>query len=293
MGPNGAMRYSEHTVTNDNWQPDIYEYLDYRAYLRAYYEAAKAAVPAFSYRYFSRRAGFSSPNYLKLVMDGERNLTADSTRKIIKGLGIDAEAARFFADLVDFAQAEDAERKNAAFERVASSQQFRQARKIDHSMFEYLSHWYIPAIREMAARPDFRDDAAWVASQVFPPISTKEAAAALKLLLELGLLIRDGDKLTRGEPTWTTGHEVRSLAIGNYHREMLERAAASIEAVPRERRDLSSLTVVVGRDTVDDLKARIHAFREAMIERCERDEDREVVYQLGIQLFPLSSWEPE
>lgn len=270
--------------------PDIYEYLDYREYLRDYYDAAKATLPVFSYRYFSRRAGFSSPNYLKLVMDGERNLTQDSLRKMIKGLGLEADEARFFADLVEFAQADDAERKNAAYARVSSSQQFRRARHLDHSMFEYLSRWYLPAIREMAARPDFRDEPAWVAGQLFPKISVEEARHALALLFDLGLLVKDGDRIGRGEPTWTTGHEVRSLAIANFHRQMLQRAAAAIEDVPRELRDLSALTLVISRDSVADLKDRIHAFREALIERGERDEPREMVYQICIQLFPLSKW---
>jgi len=274
-----------------DWKPDIFEFLDYREYLRAYYAAAKSSVPAFSYRYFSRRAGFSSPNYLKLVTDGQRSLTPGSTRKMLKGLGLEGEEARFFADLVDFAQASDAEKKNEAYERVAASQQFRRARKIDHSMFEYLSRWYLPAIREMAGRSDFRDDPTWIAGQVFPPITPIQARDALQLLFEMGLLIRGDDGVVhRGEPTWTTGHEVRSLAIGNYHRQMLQRAADSIEAVPREMRDVSALTVVVEEDTVGELKERIHAFRESLIERCERDERRKHVYQIGIQLFPLSKW---
>lgn len=274
-----------------DWKPDIFEFLDYREYLRSYYEAAKAALPAFSYRYFSRRAGFSSPNYLKLVMDGERSLTDESTKKMVKGLGLTGEEARFFSDLVDFDQATDAEKKNEAYSRVAASQQFRKARRIDHSMFEYLSRWYLPAIREMAGREDFRDEPKWVAAQVFPPITEAQARDALELLFDMGLLVRGEDgAIHRGEPTWTTGHEVKSLAIGNYHRQMLERAADSIEAVPRELRDLSALTVVVDDDTVSELKERIHAFRESLIERCERDERRKQVYQIGIQLFPLTKW---
>ena len=277
-------------MTND-WKPNIFGYLDYRAYLRDYYAAGKDALNAFSYRYFSRRAGFSSPNYLKLVADGKRNLTTDSKRRMIRGLGLNKEEARFFCDLVDLDQADDVVSKNAAFERVSSSQRFRLARRIDQGMFDYLSQWYLPAIREMAARPEFRDDPSWIASQLFPPISVAQARSALETLFDLGLLIREDGHVSRGEPTWTTGHEVRSLAIGNYHRQMLNRAAASIEDVPRELRDLSSLTVVIQQSTVADLKERVQAFRESMIERCESDDGREVVYQIGIQLFPLSRWE--
>ncbi len=277
-------------MAEDSWKPDVFAYLDYREYLRDYYTAAKAAVPAFSYRYFSRRAGFASPNFLKVVSDGRRNLTADSANKVVQGLGLEDDERRFFLDLVNLDQASDSEQKNAAFERVSASQRFRQARRIDAGMFEYLSRWYLPAIREMAARPDFRDDPKWISNQLFPPVPHADVASALATLFDLGLLVREGDRVTRGEPTWTTGHEVRSLAIGNYHRQMLERAAASIDEVPRELRDLSSLTVVVEQDTIGELKERVHEFRESLIERCERDRGREIVYQIGIQLFPLSNW---
>ncbi|MCB9620237.1 MAG: TIGR02147 family protein, partial [Sandaracinus sp.] len=46
---------------------DVYGYLDYRAYLRDFYETKKAAGRGFSFRSFSKRAGLKSPNYLKLV----------------------------------------------------------------------------------------------------------------------------------------------------------------------------------------------------------------------------------
>jgi hypothetical protein len=36
--------------------------------------ASKKAKPQYSFRYFARRAGLSSSNFLKLVMDGKRNL---------------------------------------------------------------------------------------------------------------------------------------------------------------------------------------------------------------------------
>src|SRR5688572_31768618 len=45
-------------------------------------------------------------------------------------------------------------------------------------------------------------------------------------------------RVQRGEPTLTTEHEIRSLAVAAFHRQMIERAAESIETVKRseERR---------------------------------------------------------
>lgn len=272
-----------------DWKPNIFEYLDYRQYLRDFYKAGKANVSSFSYRYLARQAGFSSPNFFKLVMDGDRNLSAESVDKFAKALGLDREEKRFFADLVDFDQAEDVDEKNAAFENVAASRRFRQARRIDSSMFEYLSRWYHPAIRELAARADFRRDAGWISEKLCPTVPVEQVEASLELLFDMGLLVEDDDgQISRGEPSLTTGHEVRSLAIGNYHRQMLERAAESIEDIPREHRDISALTVCVDPDNIGELKERIQAFRETLLDFCDRDEHPEAVVQINFQLFPLS-----
>jgi len=75
--------------------PDIFAFLDYREYLRAYYHHAKQHR-RFSYRAFSRKAGLRSPNYLKLVIDGERNLTRDMARRFAAACGLQDEAALYF-----------------------------------------------------------------------------------------------------------------------------------------------------------------------------------------------------
>lgn len=272
------------------WKPDIYSYLSYRLYLRDYYQAAKGHVEGFSYRYLSKQAGFSSTNFLKLVMDGQRNLGEDSIDRVCRALELKAGQARFFADLVAFEQAGDHRSKNEAFERVMASRRFREARFIDQGMYQYLSHWYYPAIREMVARADFREDPVWIAGQLLPAITPHQAGQALELLQRLGLVVRDEEsgRLLRGEAGVSAGHEVATLAARNFHRQMLERASESMLLVPRERRDLSALTVCISPETAQELKEEIHRLRERMMERCDRDETPSEVYQINIQLFPLT-----
>jgi uncharacterized protein (TIGR02147 family) len=273
----------------------VYDFLDYRAYLRAYYEAAKRTQRSFSFRSFSKLAGLRSPNFLKLVIEGERNLGADSVPRFCVALGLEGPEAEFFADLVAFNQAASLADKNRAFERISASRRFRAARRIDGDLFAYLSHWYNPAIRELAGRADFSEDPRWIASHVRPRISPTEAAEAMRLLFALGLLVRDpsSGRVLRGEPTLTTEHEVRSLGAAAFHRQMMERAAESLETVPSALRDLAALTVCISPETAVRVKERIHQFREALTELCDSDTAGAVVYQLNVQWFPLSVTEGE
>jgi uncharacterized protein (TIGR02147 family) len=271
---------------------NVFEFLDYRAFLRAYYAAEKERKPAFSHRFFSRQAGLKSPNFLKLVMDGERNLGNETVPKFVQAIGLTGEAAEFFANLVLFNQADTVAEKNRAFERISASRRFRSAKRIEGDLFRYLSHWYYPAIRELAGRADFQENPKWIASRLRPKISETDAKSALNLLLSLGLLVRDeqSGKIVRGEPTLTTDHQtVRSLAVTNFHRQMLERASDSIETVKPLHRDLAALTVCVSPETAAVVKERIHRFREELTQICDADAKGNVVYQLNVQWFPLSA----
>lgn len=276
--------------STNNGSVSVFDYLDYRAFLRAFYEGAKKRRGGYSFRTFAKQAGLKSPNFLKLVIDGQRNLGTDSVVRFAEALGLADEEREFFADLVAFAQADDSAQKNRVFERIAASRRFRNARRIDSMLHEYLSHWYHPVIRELVVSPDFNRDPKWIASMLRPEITPRQAAQSLALLLELGLL-RDNPesgKLELQNPTLTTEHEVTSLGAANFHRQMMAQAAASIDTVPAALRDLAALTVCISPKVAGEVKRRIHQFREALTELCDAETEGRVVYQLNVQWFPLT-----
>ena len=57
-----------------------------------------------------------------------------------------------------------------------------QPRKLDLAEAAYHSSWYIPAIRELAGRADFRPEPKWIAARLCPPIRAAEAEKALGIL---------------------------------------------------------------------------------------------------------------
>src|SRR5262245_35395175 len=92
---------------------EVYDYLDYRAYLRdVYLEGKKRGL---SHRSFSRRAGLKSPNYLKRVIDGDRNLSDDMIARFAKALGLDRESSDYFRDLVHFTHARTTTERNTYY----------------------------------------------------------------------------------------------------------------------------------------------------------------------------------
>jgi len=272
---------------------DVFRFHDLREFLAATYAARKAGARSFSFRSFSRRIGVKSPNHLKRVIDGERRLTAEMAPRYAAGLGLKGEAADYFCDLARFSQASTAAEKASAWRSMTHSKRYRDAHALELKHAAYCSNWYIPAVCELACRPDFVADPAWIAPRMLPPIERSEAKQALAVLFELGFLVRTAEGACRqGEPVLSTGPETRGMHIRNYHRAMLERAAESMELVPNTQRDISSLTMCVSDRTLQQMKSRIQEFRKELIGIAQQDEGPERVVQFNFQLFPLSKKVP-
>lgn len=269
---------------------DVFDYLDYRAFLRDFYLHQKKTKRSFSYRAFSRRAGLSSPNYLKRVMDDERNLSPEMMGRFATACGLTGQAAEYFENLVCFNQAKTSSDRARYYGRLTGYRQYRKAHKLEMAHAAYHATWYLPAIREMVVRDDFEADPAWIAKRLLPPVTVAEARRALSTLLELGLLVQDRDgKLVQADPVVSTGSEMPALHIAMYHRMMMERAAASIDLVPSEDRDISSLTLCLDDHGLRRLKERIQRFRRELIELSTLVESPAQVVQLNLQLFPLTA----
>lgn len=269
--------------------PDIFAYVDYREYLRDAYEALKAGQRGFSYRAFARKAGMSSPNFLKLVIDGTRNLGTSSVGQFAKALDLGTRETEFFRELVLFNQATTAADKNERYERLGKYRKHRRVHKLDRDMFKYLSRWYYPAIRELVNCAGFQEDPGWIAAHIQPRITSAQAKEALDILLDLKLLVRDkAGSIQQGQTLVSTGPEVRSLAVGNFHRQMMEQAASSIETIDREHREISGVTVALSAEGFALFKQKIHELRAQLLELSAQETSPKRVVQFNFQAFPLA-----
>src|SRR5512133_3155273 len=87
--------------------------MDYREFLLHTFEEKKSKHDFYSYRLFSQKAGFKSPNFLKLVIDGERNLTKESIFKTCKAFSLNKKESDYFENLVFLNQSKSLEEKNS------------------------------------------------------------------------------------------------------------------------------------------------------------------------------------
>lgn len=271
-------------------RPIIARYGDYRAYLRDMIAFLKVTRRGFSYRSFALKAGFSSPSFLKLVADGQRNLSSESIDRVVSGLGLDAREAEALEALVDLGQAETDERREKAYARIAKLGARDPVVRLESDQFELYSKWYPFVLREMASLPDFTDDAALLAKRLRFLARPEDIARALDRLVAVGLLVREDGRLRPSERNLTTGPEVRTLAVRSFHRQMLDIAKTSLDSVVPAERNITGVTVPLTKGQYARVVELANQFRRDVLAIADGDDGGEHrdIHQLTMALVPLT-----
>lgn len=276
----------------------IFGYTDFRRYLRDFYTGRKASARRFSFRAFAQAAGFSSPNFILQVMEGKKNLAGDSAERLAEAMGLKGEAAAHFLDLVRFGQAKDVEARSRALESLEARQRRDGPTLLADDDAAYLSHWYLPVIRELAALPDFSEDPAWISRRLGFPVPAKDIRAALDFLERKGYLARvaqEGtERLVPKEATLATGDMdpgALARAARAYHLQMAELARQAIFKLPPDRRLVANTTLSLSAEGYALALKRIEALRTELLASAAGDPAPTALYQLNVNLFPLTQEE--
>ncbi len=267
----------------------VFDYMDYREFLREWYYEAKKRY-GFSYRVFSRQAGFKSSNIFKLVIDGDRNLTEDSVKRFIKGLNLGRDERDYFRNLVFFNQAKTHSEKNTYYRSLIRSKRYQELQPLAQDRYEYYSTWYHPVVRELIIAKDFDGTYGWIAERLEPHVPIEAVKKSIALLVRLGFITKSEETglWEQATPLISSGSESDSLVLLNYHQSMFELMKEQVPRVPQSGRDVSALTLGVAKERLPQLKKRIQEFRREILQLVSDDHEPDDVVVLGIQLLPVT-----
>jgi uncharacterized protein (TIGR02147 family) len=269
-------------------RPDIFSYNDHLAFLKDWVAYLKATQSRFSLRSLAKLAGLAS-GYLPMVLNGTRPLSAAALAKMIPHLGLNANEQSFLESLLILGTSDSHDVRMMALERMKKFSQFRSNNEKETAAYQYLTHWYYVAIREMATLKDFNEDPEWIQQKLRFQVSLKEVKEALEFLFKYKFLERgkDGKILAPTEALNCQGGVYR-VGLSHFHREIMRLAGEAIDKVPREERNIMGHTCSLSEKNY--LKAR--AIAEEAIRKIqaltESEQGSETVYHMEVALFPLT-----
>lgn len=269
---------------------NIFEYQNYRLYLRDYYNDQKATKRYFSYRYFSKKAGINASAFLYYVIQGKRNLTKKSIDKISTAIGHSRDENEYFENLVFFNQAKTIADKTMYYSRIVECRKPIDIKTIDKDRYEFYGTWYHSVIREIVTMIDFHDDYNLLASSLAPAISAKEARESIILLERLGFLERDEKGLYHQTDNIIAAKQSGSDAfiIEKFQTEMLAMAIKAYDTISRAERLSASTTFSISKATFELFKMKTREFRKELLQIARLDNEPDRVYQFTFNLFPVS-----
>ncbi len=283
--------------------PRISEYTDFRVYLQDHYGFKRKQyendVRPYSYAHFSASADIKSPNYLKLIIEGSRNLSLEMIKKFSTALGHSKEEHEEFEALVLYGQAQSPLERNQHLRRLSELRVSSQIRsgQLRPEVFEKIPSWVTWVLYAMVDQKGVDFDIEQLRHLMKNRASLDEIRKSLDKLLETGELVRDGSgRIKKGKALFSGGEEIPVELVRKLQSELIYLGLESLFQDRPQDREFGALTLSLTEQEFEQLKFELRQlrkrwFKDFNVNRLKGAGDR--VFQLNIQLFPVTRSGPK
>lgn len=266
----------------------VYDYIDYRVYLKERVEEMRQSASILSFRYVGKKVGMDPSQVVKIVQ-GQLHLTEAKIPVFAHFLGLNGKEAEYFRLLVLFNRARNAEESRSYFEQMVSLSGVPSL-ELKRDQYLFFAKWYNCAVWCALASFDCKNNFKELGAYLAPQISAAEAKEAIQLLERLGLIRKNDQGIWKStDQNLTTGKDWNSIAIRAYQQEMIRLGAEALERFPKGDRDISSLTLGISPDMLEEVRTLTEDFRRTLAKLSNQCPATDRVYQLNVQLFPLTA----
>jgi transcriptional regulator with XRE-family HTH domain len=257
---------TETTTTIKNTRED--ERSIFRLWLQKQFTERCKKNPRYSLRAFAKTLDLDASS-LSQILSGKRKLSKKGIQNICDKLSATPKELQMFGLI---------ENNNETEENYL---------QVDIDTFSVISEWYHYAILELTYVSGFKTDPRWIAKKL--SITVEESKSAIERLKRLGLLLEENGSLIKSSKRLTNNGTVNtSGAHKELQKQIISKALIAVDEVPQDEKDITSMTMAIDTKNLDKARLIIQKFRRDLCELLE-DGNQEQVYNLGIQLYPISN----
>jgi len=269
--------------------PLIQEFHDYREYLSQFYSHKKSLRAGFSFRQFASLCGLKSPNYLQLVMNGDRNLSEEAAHQVASAMRLNASEKNYFLALVRHENAKTDEEVSLCKRQGLAALKKLVTKQIQKSSDVILEKWHHLVVRELVLLPDFEPSAEYVVEKLRKTISIKEAQESLDLLMKSGNIKLGSNGWMLDEVSIDTGDDLfLHTKIQNYHRDVLKFWVQNISSMKVSHQELGLINIPIDSAKIPELKNRMRQFQDEIIGWLQSEQNPDCIVQMGCYLMPVT-----
>lgn len=295
----------EFSKTTDNTNtsilaPHVSDYMDYRQFLSHFFDYKRKLsandLRPYSYATFSAGANIKSPNYLKMIIEGRRNLSPEMVLKFAKALGLNKEQTEDFDLLVSYGQATDPADRNMVLKKLSEHRVQAKLRsgEIDKKTWEKIPGWAAWVIYAMVDQEGVRYDTKALKELLRGKAAEDEIEQALQSLFNSGELVVDPEtqEVKKTRRLMEAGEEVPVALVRKLQAQLMYLGLESLYQDSATEREFGTLTLSLTKQEFEEVKFKLRQLRKQInkdnsIARMSSKGER--VYQLNIQLFPVTN----
>lgn len=265
----------------------VIEYEDYRLFMNDYYRWKKQ-TSAFSWRDFTKKGGFTSPNHMKLVCEGKSGLSKTGVERAADAMDLVGAEREYFRQLVKFGQAKKDADKKAAYTEMKEIASAHKVRVLEGESMSFYESWKFPVLRELApmmpgAKPL---DIARACGNAF---SAEEVRNALAFLTRAKFLKKTADNVyEQVDRSLQMSVAAMPVLVREMHKEMASFAKDAVEKYPVDERNFTGVTMGIDDEDYAEILKELENCRKRIISIASAKKGGNRVYRLNMQLFPLT-----
>jgi uncharacterized protein (TIGR02147 family) len=269
-------------------EPCIYQYLDYRLFIKDRFHWLQSRDPSFSQRKLARVAGFANPGFFNEVIKGRRKLSSAAIERMGEGLSLDANGVEFLRVLVALTDAKDTEEKRAAMRKLEFRRNRSFFRRLNQSQSKYYLDLNYPLVRAAIGVCDFRGDYQVLGDFLRPPMTAASIKRYVRDLCEWELVAQDREGRYCVTHSFLEPPEQMKDALVRLQQAWLTQSVHLLSTMPASERHVSSALLTVSEGTYKAILERVEKMREELLDLVRADQSSEKVVQFNIQVFPRS-----
>ncbi|MBN1577871.1 MAG: TIGR02147 family protein [Chitinispirillaceae bacterium] len=268
---------------------NIYEYDDFRLYLRDCYKKKCREDPAYSYRKFAADASFTNPGFLNDVIRGRRKLSREAVEKMVRVFALSEIEAEFFRLLVSYRQEKNEEQQQELYRKILFRRNRSSFARLNPVLNKYYQDFRYSLIRTAIMTIDFKGDYEELGRFTIPPIPSAQVKKYVRDLCEWGMITQQQDgRYTVTDRVVEPPEKLRDQ-VKQINREWIIQAIEPLMKLPADKRHISSMLISVSKETRRKILERIESFREEIWGLVNNDPAAaEAIMLLNIQYIPKS-----
>jgi len=286
-------------VEGDSTPPRLNLFTDYRHYLREFYEfrrnQTRSSLRPYSYANFAAAADIKSPNYLKLIIDGQRNLSTEMAKRFAKAMNLAKEDTEEFVALVDYTQATEPLERNRYLKALADIRVRQQLKsgEINADTWNKVPSWVTWVLYALADQKgvSFKPDELFEAMR--GKARSEDIRRSFEKLLTSGELTQNAEtgEVTKGRELMAGSEDVPVAMVRKLQAELIYLGLESLFQDQPQDREFGAQTLALTEKEFEQLKFELRQFRKRWakdIGVARKGEKGDRVFQLNIQLFPVT-----